>query len=429
MTLLSECASVTDTDGCPAVRGLCCVSEWSVEECCHLAAGGCRSGQHRLLSGGSHPFVTPTALLRSTARSNTESSWGTGYAQAMTSILLDGVTVVHSGVAAVSDVTLFVEDRELLVVIGPSGSGKTTLLRAVAGLDTVESGDVSFDDEIVTGRSPALRDVAMVFEDNALLPFRSVRRNVSFPLEVHRVHRDEIERRVLAETRTLGIDGFLERMPDELAAGHQQLVQAARALVRRPSVFLLDEPLARMDAVNRQMMRTEILVLQRGYGVTTLYATNDQEEAMVLADRIAVIDEGRLRQVGSPDEIYRRPVDRFVAGFVGSPSMSFVQGEVSDVEVRFGAGALPVPPRIASGSVTIGVRPHDWEPVSAAGLRGVVAVVEDHGDHGFATVDLGGDEITMRVAAGGPTVGEPVEIWTRRFHVFDSSGRAVAHVG
>jgi multiple sugar transport system ATP-binding protein len=308
----------------------------------------------------------------------------------MTSILLDGVTVVHSGVAAVSDVTLSVEDRELLVVIGPSGSGKTTLLRAVAGLDTVESGDVSFDGEIVTGQSPALRDVAMVFEDNALLPFRSVRRNVSFPLEVHRVHRDEIERRVLAETRTLAIDRFLERMPNELAAGHQQLVQAARALVRRPSVFLLDEPLARMDTANRQMMRTEILVLQRGYGVTTLYATNDQEEAMVLADRIAVIDEGRLRQVAPPDEIYQR--------------------------------------RIASGRVTIGVRPHDWEPVSAAGLRGVVTAVEDHGDHGFATVDLGGVEITMRVPAGGPTDGEPVEIWTRRFHVFDSSGRAVAHV-
>jgi multiple sugar transport system ATP-binding protein len=346
----------------------------------------------------------------------------------MTSILLDRVTVVHSGVTAVSDVTLSVEDRELLVIIGPSGSGKTTLLRAVAGLDTVTSGDVLFDGSIVTGRSPAVRDVAMVFQGNALLPFESVRKNVSFPLEVHHVNRDEIERRVLAEARTLAIDRFLDRMPNELAAGHQQLVQAARALVRRPSVFLLDEPLARMDAANRQMMRTEILVLQRGYGVTTLYATNDQEEAMVLADRIAVIDEGHLRQVAPPDEIYRRPVDMFVAGFVGSPSMSFVQGEVADLEVHFNAGALPVPPRIASGPVTIGVRPHDWEIVSTAGLRGVVGGIENHGDQGFATVDLGGDEITMRVTAGGPTVGESVEIWTRRFHVFDDSGRAVAHV-
>lgn len=347
----------------------------------------------------------------------------------MTSILLDGVTVAHSGVPVVSDVDLSIEDREFLVVIGPSGSGKTTLLRAVAGLDTVTSGEVSFDGDIVTEQSPALRDVAMVFQDNSLLPFKSVRKNVSFPLEIHRVRRDEIDRRVLAETRTLAIDRFLERMPNELAAGHQQLVQAARALVRRPSVFLLDEPLARMDAANRQMMRTEILVLQRGYGVTTLYATNDQEEAMVLADRIAVIDEGRLRQVAPPDEIYRRPVDTFVAGFVGSPSMSFVPGEVSGLEVRFGAGAFPVSPRIASGSVTIGVRPHDWEHVSVAGLRGVVTAIENHGDHGFAIVDLDGNEITMRVGAGGATVGELVEIWTRRFHIFDRSGRAVAHVG
>jgi ABC-type sugar transport system ATPase subunit len=346
----------------------------------------------------------------------------------MTRILLDGVTVVHSGVAAISDVTLSVEDRELLVVIGPSGSGKTTLLRAVAGLDTVTSGEVSFDGSIMTERSPASRDVAMVFQDNALLPSRSVRKNVSFPLEVHHVHRDEIDRRVLAEARTLSIDRFLDRMPNELAAGHQQLVQAARALVRRPSVFLLDEPLARMDAANRQMMRTEILLLQRGYGVTTLYATNDQEEAMVLADRIAVIDEGCLRQVGPPVEIYRRPVDMFVAGFLGSPPMSFLPGDVSGLEVRFNAGALPVPPQTVTGPVAIGVRPHDWELVSTAGLHGVVTAVESHVDHGFATVDLHGDEITMRVAAGGPPVGEHVEIWTRRYSVFDRSGRSVAHV-
>jgi len=346
----------------------------------------------------------------------------------MTSILLDGVTVVHSGVAAISDVTLSVEDREFLVVIGPSGSGKSTLLRAVAGLDTVTSGEVSFDGNTVTERAPALRDVAMVFQDNALLSFKSVRKNVSFPLEVHHVHHDEIDRRVLAEARTLSIDRFLDRMPNELAAGHQQLVQAARALVRRPSVFLLDEPLARMDAANRHMMRTEILLLQRGYGVTTLYATNDQEEAMVLADRIAVIDEGRLRQIGPPEEIYQRPVDMFVAGFVGSPAMSFVSGEVVGPEVRVNAGALPVPAQTVIGPVTIGVRPHDWEFVSTAGLRGAITAVEQHGDHGFATVDLGGDEITMRVAAEGPTIGDPVEIWTHRYHVFDRSGHAVAHV-
>jgi multiple sugar transport system ATP-binding protein len=347
----------------------------------------------------------------------------------MTSIRLDGVTVIHSGVAVVNDLTLSVEDREFLVVIGPSGSGKTTLLRAVAGLEVTTHGDVTFDGDIVTERPPALRDVAMVFQDSSLLAFRSVRSNVSFPLEIRHVHRDEIDRRVLAEARTLGIERFLERMPSELAAGHQQLVQAARALVRRPSVFLLDEPLAHMDAMNRKMMRTEILLLQRGYEVTTLYATNDQEEAMILADRIAVIHEGRLRQVAPPDEIYMQPVDTFVAGFVGSPAMSFIQCEVSGSEVIFNAGALPMTPQTVSGPAIIGVRAHDWELVSTAGLPCVITAVENHGDHGFATVDLCGDEITIRVSTPFPRVGEAMEIWTHRFHIFDPSGRAVAHVG
>jgi ABC-type sugar transport system ATPase subunit len=347
----------------------------------------------------------------------------------MTSIRIDGVTVIHSGVAAVDDLTLSVEDREFLVVIGPSGSGKTTLLRAVAGFEVITHGDVRFDGDIVTELSPALRDVAMVFQDGSLLAFRSIRKNVSFPLEIRHVHRDEIDRRVLAEARTLGIERFLERMPNELAAGHQQLVHAARALVRRPSAFLLDEPLARMDSTNRKMMRTEILLLQRGYGVTTLYATNDQEEAMILADRIAVIDKGHLHQVAPPDEIYMKPVDTFVAGFVGSPTMSFIQCEASGSEVIFKAGALPMTPRTLSGPATIGVRPHDWEFVSTAGLPGVVTAVENHGDHGFATVDLCGDEITIRVSTPFPKVGEPIEIWTHRFHLFDPSGRSVAHVG
>ena len=347
----------------------------------------------------------------------------------MTSILLDGVTVIHSGVVAVDDVTLAVGDQELLVVIGPSGSGKSTLLRAVGGLDPLTEGRVLFDGYDVTDRSPATRDIAMVFQDSALLPHRSVRKNISFPLEVRHVERAEIERRVLAESRTLAIDRFLERMPSDLAAGHQQLVQAARALVRRPAVFLLDEPLARMDARIREMMRSEIRLLQRGYGVTTVYATNDQEEAMILADRIAVIDEGHLRQVATPREIYDKPVDMFVAGFVGSPQMSLMKGEASAHEIRLKAGGLPISVHIASGSVTVGVRPHDWEIVPTAGFRGVVAAIENHGDHLFATVDLSGDEIIMRSTVGGTRVGDRVEVWTRRFHVFDHAGHAIAHVG
>ena len=346
----------------------------------------------------------------------------------MASIQLDHVTVERSGVTVIPSMTLSVADGELLVLIGPSGSGKTSVLRAVAGLDPLVGGEVLFDHDVMTQVEPSQRDVAMVFQDNALMPFKSVRKNVSFPLEVRHLDRVEIERRVLAESRTLAIDRFLDKLPNELAAGHQQLVQAARALVRRPSLFLLDEPLARMDSANRRMMRTEIYLLQRGYTVTTLYATNDQEEAMALADRIAVLDAGRLRQLGTPHEIFHRPVDQFVAGFVGSPTMSFLPGTLSGFEVHIAAGALPAPPRIGEGSVTVGVRAHDWEVVPTAGLSGIVVSVENHGAHMFADIDIGGDLAVMRFTDDWPTVGDAVEIWPRRYHLFDSQGRAIAHI-
>lgn len=345
----------------------------------------------------------------------------------MASILLDSVSVTRSGTQVINHLTLAVEDQELLVLIGPSGCGKTTILRAVAGLEPLSGGDILFDGQNMDDVASARRDVAMVFQDNSLIPSKSVRSNVSFPLEIRRIRQEEIDQRVLAEARTLSIERFLDRMPNHLSAGHQQLVQAARALVRRPSVFLLDEPLSRMDAGNRQMMRTEIRLLQTGYGVTTLYATNDQEEAMAIADRIAVIDEGRLRQLGTPREIYHHPADTFVAGFVGSPAMSFLQGEVSEREVHLAAGALPVPAQTPPGPATVGVRPHDWHAMPTAGLPGVVASVEHHGDFAFAEVDLGPNRVTMRFD-DVPTVGDTVEIWTRRFHLFGASGRAIAHI-
>ena len=346
----------------------------------------------------------------------------------MATILLDSISLEQSGVAILRDLTLAVEDRELLVLIGPSGSGKTSLLRIVAGLEAPSGGDVLFNGVSMDGVAPERRDIAMVFQDNALIPNKTVRGNVSFPLEVHHVRRDEIDRRVLAESRTLDIERFLNRMPDQLAAGHQQLVQAARALVRRPTVFLLDEPLARMDAANRRMIRTEIRLLQAGYGVTTLYATNDQQEALAIADRIAVIEDGRLRQVGTPHEIYHSPVDTFVAGFVGSPTMALLRGSVEGNEVRLSAGALPIPAGLPPGSVTVGIRPEDWEVVAAAGIPVTVTTIEEHGDHRFATVDLGTDSVVVHFTDTNPTIGSSIEIWTRRFHLFDGYGRAFAHI-
>lgn len=346
----------------------------------------------------------------------------------MASILLDSVSVTRSGSQVIHDLTLSVEDGELLVLIGPSGCGKTSILRAVAGLDGTSGGDILFDGRTMDDVAAAERDVAMVFQDNVLTPKKSVRSNIAFPLEIRRVRRDEIDNRVQAEARALAIERFLERFPKQLAAGHQQLVQAARALVRRPSLFLLDEPLSRMDAANRKMMRSEIRLLQSGYGVTTIYATNDQEEAMAIADRIAVIDDGRLRQIGSPSEIYHRPVDMFVAEFVGSPSMSFIRGEVVDREVAIDAGSLPLPAGTRSGPVTVGVRPHEWHVVPTAGLSGTVASVENYGDFAFAEIDLGSDRVTMRFDEI-PIVGDSIEAWTHKYHLFGSSGRAIAHVG
>lgn len=347
----------------------------------------------------------------------------------MASIALDSVVVDGIEGPRLDGVDLTIDDGEFLVVIGPSGSGKTTLLRAVAGLDGLARGDVLFDGRSVRDIRPHERDLAMVFQEDALIPFRTVKRNVAFPLEVRKMDRDEIDDRVGAESRVMAIERFLERMPSQLGAGHQQLVQAARALVRRPAVFLLDEPLARVDPALRIGMRSEIKLVAQGYGVTTLYSTNDPKEAMALADRIAVLDRGRLIQVGTPDEVYHRPSNRFVAGFVGSPSMSMIPVRVSDAEITTAAGDLPNGGRAPRDAATMGVRPEDWELVPTAGLRGRIQRIENHGDHWFAFVDLAGIDIVIRFDEPPPPVGEPIEIWTRRYHLFDHSGRRVASVG
>lgn len=343
----------------------------------------------------------------------------------MTSIQLDHVTVVRDKTELIADVSLTIPSGEFLVVIGPSGSGKTTLLRAIAGLDKVASGDVLYDGQPVTAMPTSQRDIAMVFQDNSLIPFKTVEQNVAFPLQMHDVAKEEIGDRVMAESRVMAIDRFLSRMPRELAAGQQQLVQAARALVRRPHVFLLDEPLARVDPIQRTAMRREIKLLAGGYGVTTVYATNDPTEAMVLGHRIAMIDGGRLRQVGKPNDLYQRPVDTFVAAFIGLPSMSFVDGVLAEGEVRIAAGALATEAHGRSGKVIVGVRPHEWEVVPAAGLVGTVTSLEELGDRAFAIVDLAGDPVTVRFDDYRPAVGESIQIWTRRPHLFDSSGQAL----
>lgn len=346
----------------------------------------------------------------------------------MAGITLNSILVEGIEGRRLDGLDLRIDDGEFVALIGPSGSGKTTLLRVVAGLETPDRGDVLFDGVSVVETPPYKRDLAMVFQDSALIPFRSVKGNVAFPLEVRKTDRSEIEDRVGAEARVMAIDQLLRKYPGQLGAGHQQLVQAARALVRRPAVFLLDEPLARVDPALRIEMRSEIKLIAKGYGVTALYATNDPKEAMALGDRIVVIDRGRLVQEGTPEDIYRRPVNRFVAEFVGSPPMSIVPVEVSSKEVTTPAGGIPCAGKAPIRSVAMGVRPEDWEIVPSAGLPVRVRRVEHHGDHAYVTADLGGTEIVLRVDDRPPTLGAEVEVWTRRYHLFDRAGRRVASI-
>jgi ABC-type sugar transport system ATPase subunit len=355
----------------------------------------------------------------------------------MSAITLENVRVVKNGKLVLAIDFLHIADGELLVVLGPSGAGKTTLLRVIAGLDELTSGHVSFDGDDVADIRTAERGVAMIFQESTLLAFRDVRGNVSFPLEIQRVPRDEIDSRVEAEARVLEIEHLLARRPGQLGAGHQQLVQAARALVRVPNVFLMDEPLARLDAHLRVQMRQEFRLLQEGYGVTTVFITNDQDEAMAMADRIAILEDGRLQQVGAPLDVYRRPSSKFVAQFVGANPMAVlparVRADAGGYWLDFGRfrirAWIPSLNEVPEGRVELGIRP---EEIVMAGSGTEVTVGRGYfvGSHGYAKVELApGHWAEMRTAGPPPAEGSTVTVRLRRLHVFHpNSGRTLGRV-
>lgn len=344
----------------------------------------------------------------------------------MAAITLQDVRVVRDGRLVLAVDHLDVRDGELLVVVGPSGSGKTTLLRSIAGLDEVTSGAVLFDATDITNVDTAERGVAMVFQDSTLFPFMNVRRNIAFPLEVRRTDKEEVDSRVEAEARVLAIEHLLARQPKQLGAGHQQLVQAARALVRVPEVFLMDEPLARLDAQLRLEMRQEFRLLQDGYKVTMIFVTNDQEEAMVMADRVVVLCEGHVRQIGSPMDLYREPASKFVAQFIGSPPMSFLSGRLEldppGFWVSFGGFRLRAwaPALTGAGErVEVGVRAEDVVE-DPDGLPVEVGRGHFLGDHGFARVQLAPDDwVQMRTTGQPPPPGSTISVNLRQVHLFD----------
>ena len=298
----------------------------------------------------------------------------------MASITFDKVGKVYPGGArAITDVSLNIADGEFLVLVGPSGCGKSTLLRMIAGLEEITEGELRIGDRVVNDVSPKDRDIAMVFQNYALYPHMSVYDNMAFGLKLRKMSKDEIERRVKDAARVLEINEYLQRKPKALSGGQRQRVAMGRAIVREPSAFLMDEPLSNLDAKLRVQMRSEIGMLQERLGTTTVYVTHDQVEAMTMGDRVAVIRKGRLQQVDSPRNLYDYPDNLFVAGFIGSPSMNFVYGQIEGdgdkVYVRFAGERVAVKPSAMSGrtslqnykgkEVVLGVRPEAFEVASA----------------------------------------------------------------
>jgi multiple sugar transport system ATP-binding protein len=307
-----------------------------------------------------------------------------------------GIVKRHGTFTALHGVDLDIEPGEFFALLGPSGSGKTTTLRILAGLEPLNEGRVMLDGLDVTEREPGERDVAMVFQSYALYPHMTVFDNIAFPLRMIATPRDEVERAVRDAAARVHIEHLLARRPGQLSGGQQQRVALARAIVRKPRLFLLDEPLSNLDAKLRLETRVELRKLQRALGVTTVYVTHDQEEAMTIADRVAVFMEGRIVQVGPPRDIFARPVSAVVAGFIGSPPMNLLPAEVRNGVLHVaGAELRPERPLGRDGAVTIGVRPAALR-IAATGLPARVYLVEDLGDTTIVDLDVAGQVIKLR---------------------------------
>jgi multiple sugar transport system ATP-binding protein len=358
----------------------------------------------------------------------------------MATVSFDGVGKVYpDGTTAVTGLDLDVADGELLVFVGPSGCGKTTALRMVAGLEQITAGEIRIDGRVVNGLAPKARDVAMIFQSYALYPHMTVFENIAFPLRAQGVPRKEIRATVEHVAARLGLEGMTHRRPGRLSGGQRQRVAMGRAMVRRPKVFAMDEPLSNLDAKLRAQMRVEVMTLQRELGVTTIYVTHDQVEAMTMGHRIAVMRNGRLQQCGTPLEVFDRPANVFVAGFLGSPPMNLLAGRIERDGLRIGEQSLAVGPALAAHKgrdLTVGIRPEHLRvaPAHAGGLAAACILVETLGSeqlvHAEITPPVGA---AVRLVARLPAeqrvrVGEPLTLTVRpdRLRFFDPDhGRAV----
>ncbi|MCE2521328.1 MAG: sn-glycerol-3-phosphate ABC transporter ATP-binding protein UgpC [Alphaproteobacteria bacterium] len=369
----------------------------------------------------------------------------------MANIVLEGVTKVYGqDILAVDNIDLEIREGEFMVLLGPSGCGKSTTLRMIAGLEEVTSGTLKISDEVVNDVDPADRDLAVVFQNYALYPHMTVERNLAFGLKLRKTPQEVIDRRIRDTTAMLGIDSLLDRRPSELSGGQQQRVALGRALVRDPEAFLLDEPLSNLDAKLRAAMRTELIKIHRMLGKTVVHVTHDQVEAMTMGERICIMREGQIIQVGPPLEVYRHPADSFVAGFLASPPMNLLKARLSGHhgvdEVDLSAVNLPIPRhrqaplrRHAGSEVVVGIRPedvHTQEPSDGTHYRVDITVVavEVLGPEVILVADLGGgQEISVRQGATFHAVAGariPLYIDLEQLHFFEvDSGLAVLHGG
>lgn len=329
-------------------------------------------------------------------------------------ITLEGVSKSFGSNGIIHDVNLDIEDGSFVIFVGPSGCGKTTLLRLIAGLEDVTEGKIFVDEKNVVDTSPAKRGLSMVFQSYALYPHMDVRKNIGFGLKMAGVPRAEIGRKVESVAAILNLTNYLDRKPRELSGGQRQRVAIGRAIVREPKAFLFDEPLSNLDAALRVQMRLEIVRLQRQLKTTAIYVTHDQVEAMTMADKIVVLNAGKIEQYGTPLELYERPANLFVAGFIGSPKMNFISGQIAEYY----------------NAQTIGIRPeHIQLTGDATGWKAIVAASEHLGSDTFLYVDMAdGGKLTVRVSGERHMpIGTPVALSPNAtaIHRFDSAGKSI----
>ncbi|HVZ39040.1 MAG TPA: sn-glycerol-3-phosphate ABC transporter ATP-binding protein UgpC [Candidatus Kapabacteria bacterium] len=343
------------------------------------------------------------------------------------------------GTVAVDDVSFELADGEFLVIVGPSGCGKSTTLRMIAGLEMISEGEIRIGERLVNNVHPKDRDVAMVFQNYALYPHMTVRQNLEFALRMRKMTREEIDRRVARAARMLELEQLMERKPKALSGGQRQRVAVGRAIVRNPAVFLFDEPLSNLDAKLRTQTRAQLQKLHHELRATSVYVTHDQVEAMTMADRIVVMDRGRVQQIAPPMELYNRPVNRFVAGFIGTPGMNFFEGSVTPGDparfVQSGNAGITIPlahvPPECAGATTLGIRPEHLlatDPSDPLAFTATVEVVETLGNLTFVYFPAGDDLMAAAIHPDHrPSYGDAIHLRAAadRLHYFQADGTRI----